>query len=49
MRHAPDQFAKVSGVVHGSQCRDTGPGEGDGRDKDTDVQGLWEDYMVVLG
>ena len=36
-------------MVRGCQRQDTGPGEAGGRDRDTAVQGLWEDNMVVLG
>ena len=49
MRQAPDPLAEVPGVVRGCYRQDTGSGEAGGRDGDTVVQGLWEDYVVVLG
>ena len=39
----------MSRLVRGRQRQDTGSGEAGGRDRDTAVQGPWEDHMVVLG
>ena len=36
-------------MVCGRWRQDTGPGEACGRDRDTAVQGLWQDHVVVLG
>ena len=36
-------------MVRGRCRQDTGSGEACGRDRDTAVEGLWEDHVVVLG